>query len=267
MVEKDTILLTVKNIDRSVATLLKTPITNGILGYTNPATLDVSIAYERDAKLGNHATIGFDKVQRLEGVLVKEKMKKKRKIMRMMLTLAFTIARKTRGREVNVKDNEESNKVKAVEEFQQMSVKQLCELATVRGISAVGTKKQLIQRLCQDEDKNSLDEVFKDGEAAAEEEEEKGSSKEQKIVTATKKGAAVLDQGIPDQMKAHYHGLQQGDDIYDAMLNLTNVGNNNKKFYVIQLLESDDGKTYMVYNRWGRVGVKGQTKLHCPFTS
>ncbi|XWS46632.1 hypothetical protein CRYUN_Cryun14cG0085200 [Craigia yunnanensis] len=58
-----------------------------------------------------------------------------------------------------------------------------------------------------------------------------------------------------------------GDDIYDAMLNQTNVGHNNNKFYVIQLLESDDGKTYMVYNRWGRVGVKGQTKLQGPFTS
>lgn len=33
------------------------------------------------------------------------------------------------------------------------------------------------------------------------------------------------------------------------------------------LAESDDGKTYMVYNRWGRVGVKGQTKLLGPFTS
>lgn len=28
----------------------------------------------------------------------------------------------------------------------------------------------------------------------------------------------------------------QGDDIYDAMLNQTNVGDNNNKFYVIQLL-------------------------------
>lgn len=28
----------------------------------------------------------------------------------------------------------------------------------------------------------------------------------------------------------------QGDDIYDAMLNQTNVGENNNKFYVIQLL-------------------------------
>lgn len=28
----------------------------------------------------------------------------------------------------------------------------------------------------------------------------------------------------------------QGNDVYDAMLNQTNVGENNNKFYVIQLL-------------------------------
>lgn len=30
--------------------------------------------------------------------------------------------------------------------------------------------------------------------------------------------------------------MMQGDDVYDAMLNQTNVGDNNNKFYVIQLL-------------------------------
>ena len=30
----------------------------------------------------------------------------------------------------------------------------------------------------------------------------------------------------------------QADDIYDAMLNQTNVGDNNNKFYVIQALGS-----------------------------
>lgn len=28
----------------------------------------------------------------------------------------------------------------------------------------------------------------------------------------------------------------QGDEIYDAMLNQTNVGGNNNKFYMIQIL-------------------------------
>lgn len=33
------------------------------------------------------------------------------------------------------------------------------------------------------------------------------------------------------------------------------------------IAESDDGVRYMVYNRWGRVGIKGQDKLHGPYTS
>lgn len=33
------------------------------------------------------------------------------------------------------------------------------------------------------------------------------------------------------------------------------------------IAESDDGRTFMVYNRWGRVGVRGQDKLHGPYTS
>lgn len=33
------------------------------------------------------------------------------------------------------------------------------------------------------------------------------------------------------------------------------------------LAESDDGAAFMVYNRWGRVGIKGQDKLHGPYTS
>jgi poly [ADP-ribose] polymerase len=40
-----------------------------------------------------------------------------------------------------------------------------------------------------------------------ESEKEKEKEKE-KIVTTTKKGAAVLDQWLPDHIKAHYHVLQ-----------------------------------------------------------
>ena len=38
---------------------------------------------------------------------------------------------------------------------------------------------------------------------------------------------------------------------FDCMLNQTNIGNNNNKFYVIQLLTV--GKKFYVWNRWGRV--------------
>ncbi|KAK6135066.1 hypothetical protein DH2020_031187 [Rehmannia glutinosa] len=145
---------------------------------------------------------------------------------------------------------------KGKDELRTMSIKKLREEATARGISAAGTKKELLERLCADNDN-----VSSNNDPVKEE------KKEEKIVTATKKGSAVLDQLLPDHIKAQYHVLQVGDEIYDAMLNQTNVGENNNKFFVIQVLESDDGGKFMVYFRWGRVGVKGQDKLNGPYTS
>ncbi|KAI9294034.1 PARP-domain-containing protein [Neoconidiobolus thromboides FSU 785] len=44
------------------------------------------------------------------------------------------------------------------------------------------------------------------------------------------------------------------------MLNQTNLGQNNNKFFVLQLLV-DTKNNYYVWARWGRVGVNGQTSL------
>lgn len=41
---------------------------------------------------------------------------------------------------------------------------------------------------------------------------------------------------------------------YDCMLNQTNVGHNNNKFYVIQLIKANN--KYCLWNRWGRVVSK-----------
>ncbi|CAI9105413.1 OLC1v1004328C3 [Oldenlandia corymbosa var. corymbosa] len=151
-----------------------------------------------------------------------------------------------------------SQKLKPTEEdLKKMSVKELREQANLQGVLATGSKKELLERLISDADGNP---------AKTDKEEEK-EEKKQKQVTATKKGAAVLDQCIPDEIKSTYHVLQQGDDIYDATLNQTNVGDNNNKFYIIQVLESDAGGRFMVFNRWGRVGSKGQNKLSGPYTS
>ncbi|XP_054831185.1 protein mono-ADP-ribosyltransferase PARP3 isoform X2 [Eublepharis macularius] len=47
------------------------------------------------------------------------------------------------------------------------------------------------------------------------------------------------------------------------MLNQTNIGHNNNKFYIIQLIEQNG--SYSCWNRWGRVGETGQSKLsHFP---
>ncbi|KAL5701307.1 NAD(+) ADP-ribosyltransferase [Ranunculus cassubicifolius] len=136
------------------------------------------------------------------------------------------------------------DKVRDVEKLREIGLRQLREQATLRGVSASGSKKQLLERLY-----------------AAD------TGGKEKLVIATKKGGAVLDQWLPDDTKAGYHVLQHGGEIYDAMLNLTDVGENSNKFCVIQALESDDGLTFMVYSRSGRVGVKGHVQLVGPFPS
>ena len=45
-----------------------------------------------------------------------------------------------------------------------------------------------------------------------------------------------------------------------VVLNLTSISSK-------LLAESDDGGRFMVYNRWGRVGVKGQNNIQGPYTS
>ncbi|XP_041747243.2 protein mono-ADP-ribosyltransferase PARP3 [Coregonus clupeaformis] len=52
---------------------------------------------------------------------------------------------------------------------------------------------------------------------------------------------------------------------YDCMLNQTNIGNNNNKFYVIQVLHID--ASYYCWTRWGRVGETGQSNLSDPSDS
>ncbi|RID70829.1 hypothetical protein BRARA_C02811 [Brassica rapa] len=176
-------------------------------------------------------------------------------------------SKRKRKRTVDSSDgDDESNKLIAIGELRAMNVKELREEASKRGLATTGTKKVLLERLCNDANNDSSASV-KSGTDGAEDDDDgfEEEKKEEKIVTATKKGAAVLDQWIPDNIKSQYHVLQRGDDVYDAMLNQTNVRDNNNKFFVLQVLESDNQKTYMVYFRWGRVGVKGQSKLEGPF--
>ncbi|XP_041348360.1 protein mono-ADP-ribosyltransferase PARP3-like [Gigantopelta aegis] len=54
-------------------------------------------------------------------------------------------------------------------------------------------------------------------------------------------------------------------DDYDCMLNQTNIGHNNNKYYVIQVLKHPTAAQYYSWNRWGRVGEKGSNSLKGPF--
>lgn len=80
------------------------------------------------------------------------------------------------------------------------------------------------------------------------------------VKTVVMKGKAPVDTECKAKLgKAHVYS--EGNDIYDAMLNQTNLQFNNNKYYLLQLLEDDNSKAYSVWLRWGRVGKVGQNSL------
>eukprot|EP01059_Diplonema_ambulator_P037159 TRINITY_DN9675_c0_g3_i1.p1 TRINITY_DN9675_c0_g3~~TRINITY_DN9675_c0_g3_i1.p1 ORF type:complete len:624 (+),score=278.94 TRINITY_DN9675_c0_g3_i1:54-1874(+) len=68
------------------------------------------------------------------------------------------------------------------------------------------------------------------------------------------KGGRTVDREVPN--KDAYSVVED----WAVLLNQTNIGNNNNKFYIIQLLQNNIGK-YSLWTRWGRVGESGQNAL------
>uniref|UniRef100_UPI00253FF485 poly [ADP-ribose] polymerase 2 isoform X1 n=1 Tax=Euleptes europaea TaxID=460621 RepID=UPI00253FF485 len=86
-----------------------------------------------------------------------------------------------------------------------------------------------------------------------------GDAKEA-VKTLVVKGKAPVDPECTAKLGTA-HVYCEGDDIYDVMLNQTNLQFNNNKYYLIQLLEDDGARSYSVWTRWGRVGKQGQHSL------
>ncbi|XP_041805521.1 poly [ADP-ribose] polymerase 2 isoform X2 [Chelmon rostratus] len=93
------------------------------------------------------------------------------------------------------------------------------------------------------------------------EEMPKEETKNEEVVkTVVMKGKAPVDLECKAKLgKAHVYS--EGSDVYDVMLNQTNLQFNNNKYYLIQLLQDDSSKAYSVWMRWGRVGKVGQSSL------
>lgn len=80
------------------------------------------------------------------------------------------------------------------------------------------------------------------------------------VKTIVMNGRAPVDPECKAKLgKAHVYS--EGNNVYDVMLNQTNVGLNNNKFYLIQLLRDNDMKSFSVWMRWGRVGRVGMNSL------
>ncbi|XP_047438178.1 protein mono-ADP-ribosyltransferase PARP3 [Mugil cephalus] len=96
--------------------------------------------------------------------------------------------------------------------------------------------------------------------------EEPETSKPKDAFTSAKEALLAAGPQVKSKRKVDEHcPLSSSAEVhedYDCMLNQTNVGHNNNKFYVIQVIK--DKKKYYSWNRWGRVGEQGQHKLN-PF--
>ncbi|KAA1468416.1 PARP-domain-containing protein [Dentipellis sp. KUC8613] len=85
-----------------------------------------------------------------------------------------------------------------------------------------------------------------------------------KMVTVVKRGAAPVDPGSP-YVDTHQVYASDGE-VWDAMLNQTDIGKNANKFYVIQLLHPiGNNSSSILFTRWGRVGETGQKQVKGPF--
>ncbi|EDQ90293.1 uncharacterized protein MONBRDRAFT_16448 [Monosiga brevicollis MX1] len=87
-----------------------------------------------------------------------------------------------------------------------------------------------------------------------------------KAVPAAKKPAVKKEESV--DAACHLSGAKVYSDAtetFDCMLNQTNVGHNNNKFYIIQVVQS--GGKYYCWTHWGRVGENGQNAALGPFAS
>jgi len=133
-----------------------------------------------------------------------------------------------------------------------MTLTQLKEELKAQGLPVSGAKAVLIQRLndaggSKVEEKMEVEtKSVKTGANKRKAEEETEEAPE----TKKKKAAAIkVDETCPLKGATVYEG-------WGAMLNQTNIGQNNNKFYVIQVLQQ--GNTYYCFTRWGRVEERGQ---------
>ncbi|CAG0887463.1 unnamed protein product [Cyprideis torosa] len=112
------------------------------------------------------------------------------------------------------------------------------------GLLAKGKKAELIKRLedSLDSDEPPAKVRRTDGDEEEAAEPEPTSSRKYKIDSGCN-----LDQSLHQVYKD-----------YSCMLNQTNIGHNNNKYYVIQLIQDTSGTTNYVFTRWGRVGETGQ---------
>ena len=115
------------------------------------------------------------------------------------------------------------------------------------------------------EDKKSKKKNIKEEEEEDKKQKKKSTNEEENknIKKVISKSGAVVDSVFP--LSNDYHVVLDENNVFNGKyfsctLNQSNLNQNNNKFYIIQLLQSDINSSYMLFTRWGRVGVRGEFK-------
>eukprot|EP01156_Anaeramoeba_ignava_P002449 Anaeramoba_ignava/a218427_146.p1 GENE.a218427_146~~a218427_146.p1 ORF type:complete len:748 (-),score=248.10 a218427_146:142-2385(-) len=154
-------------------------------------------------------------------------------------------------------------------------------LIAVRDERVVDCKKYLLSgKLPKDEKiltlkerplkKETKENLAKNARTSSQEESSEYESEDEKIDNGKKKvikkGGVVIDEECP--IAEEYHVYREGNEVYDSMLNKTNIESNQNSYYILQLFKHDSKKKFHVWAKWGRVGTTiGGNILHGPWTS
>ncbi|KDQ10244.1 hypothetical protein BOTBODRAFT_136978 [Botryobasidium botryosum FD-172 SS1] len=85
------------------------------------------------------------------------------------------------------------------------------------------------------------------------------------MVTVLKRGAAPVDP-YSSYVSTHQVYVSPDGQVWDAMLNQTNIGKNANKFYVLQLLHPiGNSNSCRLFVRWGRTGENGASQSKGPW--
>ncbi|EJD04410.1 PARP-domain-containing protein [Fomitiporia mediterranea MF3/22] len=87
------------------------------------------------------------------------------------------------------------------------------------------------------------------------------------MVTVLKRGSVPVDPAS-SFINTHQVYVSPEGEIWDAMLNQTNIGKNANKFYVLQLLHPiGDASQCILFLRWGRTGESGASQTKGPWAT
>ncbi|KAL5534672.1 hypothetical protein ACEPAG_1136 [Sanghuangporus baumii] len=138
-------------------------------------------------------------------------------------------------------------------------------VADVKETSAkAGTKRALSE---DEDDKPSkpASKKAKKASKAASDEDDAQPKDTSKMVTVLKRGAVPVDP-TSSFVNTHQVYVSPDGEVWDAMLNQTNIGKNANKFYVIQLLHPlGNASQCTLFVRWGRTGETGASQTKGPW--